>query len=417
MLKKLLTPAILLLAMLTLSAASIKDEKLEDTFDSEKNLSLFNFNNYESDEKDFLDNTKFYLQTMAPGDEVYTWFGHSGLVVENKKYGLERCFDWGVFAFSPTFYIDFIFGRLYYSLMVSYPSYTIKQAENENRTLTRTELVIPIEAKKGIIDFLNYNALDENSTYLYHHYEDNCATRIRDIFNASTHGEFKKWATSINTGKSYRDYTTDLMGKSFPVNWTLNFLQGPSIDKKLTLWEACFLPDILNQAIEEYSNVTAVTVVAARKINYSQKSLLFESITIAIIIFVLLVWSYNSKRRLWALFTSILSLFLAILSCVLIFMMCFSNHDVTYFNENIIFVNPMLFLLFFSSIRTLFSREKREAKLSLSIMKIGFLLTLSLLILKGLFMATFTQDNLAQIFFMLIIYSSAFFRILSGNPR
>ena len=110
MLKKLLTPAILLLAMLTLSAASIKDEKLEDTFDSE---------NYESDEKDFLDNTKFYLQTMAPGDEVYTWFGHSGLVVENKKYGLERCFDWGVFAFSPTFYIDFIFFGLYSRLLVN----------------------------------------------------------------------------------------------------------------------------------------------------------------------------------------------------------------------------------------------------------------------------------------------------------
>lgn len=406
--KKIFLLATLLLAMLNIGAVSITGTRLENTFESEKNLALFDYTKSESSEEDFLDSTHFYLQTMAAGKEIYTWFGHSGLVVVNEKYGFERCYDWGVFAFSPTFYFDFIFGRLYYSLMVTNPKYSIVQAEVENRELIRRELDIPREAKRGIIDFLNYNSLDENTTYLYHHYLDNCATRIRDIYNASTNGEFKAWAQSIETNKSYRDYTTSLMGRSFIVNWTLNFLQGPSIDKKLNLWEACFLPYVLDQAIEEYTGEEKIVINAGKENTFSDNNPVLEATTVALIIFVLLVWSYSKNRRLWAFIISILLLFFTVLSCVLIFMMCFSNHDVTYFNENIIYVNPLLMLGLFSSLRALFSRKKREATMCLSVMKISFVLTLILIILKGLFMSFFIQDNFAQICFMLIIYFSAF---------
>ena len=394
--------------MFNISATSISGKKLENTFESEKNLSIFDFSNCEEGEEDFLDNTHFYLQTTSAGKEIYSWFGHSGLVVINEKYGLERCFDWGVFAFSPSFYLDFIFGRLYYSLTVNPPYYAIYQAENENRELIRRELNISKEAKRGVIDFLNYNSLNENSTYLYHHYQDNCATRIRDIYNAATLGQFKEWAESIETDKSYRDYTTKLMGRSFIVNWTLNFLQGPSIDKKLNLYEACFLPYVLDEAIAEYSKSEKTIIYPGKENNLSDKNLILESATVAIIILMLLIWSYSKNRHIWALIMSILLLFFSILSCVLIFMMCFSNHDVTYFNENIIYVNPLLFLALGSTLRTLFSRKKREATLCLSVMKISFVLTLSLLILKGLFMPIFIQDNIAQIVFMLIIYLSSF---------
>lgn len=406
--KRLLILVAILLTMFNLSAVSISGNKLENTFESEKNLALFDFTKIEEGEEDFLDNTHFYLQTMAQGDEIYTWFGHSGLVVVNEKYGFERCFDWGVFAFSPTFYIDFIFGRLYYSLMVTNPNYSISQAEGENRELSRRELNIPREAKRGVINFLNYNALDENSTYLYHHYNDNCATRIRDIYNAATSGSFRKWAESIETNMSYRDYTTKLMGRSFIVNWTLNFLQGPSIDKKLNLYQACFLPHVLDEAIEKYTQNDKNIIVQGKETKISDKNLVLESATVALIISMILIWAYSKNKRIWALLMSILLLFFSILSSVLLFMMCFSNHDVTYFNENIIFLNPSLFLALGSTLTLLFSKKKREAKLCLSVMKISFVLTLSLLILKGLFMTVFIQDNIAQIIFMLIIYLSSF---------
>ena len=174
------------------------------------------------------------------------------------------------------------------------------------------------------------------------------------------------------------------------------------------MWEACFLPYVLDQAIEEYTGEEKIVINAGKENTFSDNNPVLEATTVALIIFVLLVWSYSKNRRLWAFIISILLLFFTILSCVLIFMMCFSNHDVTYFNENIIYVNPLLFLALFSSLRALFSRKKREATMCLSVMKISFVLTLILIILKGLFMGVFIQDNFAQICFMLIIYFSAF---------
>ncbi len=406
---RILKTLILILTLtMTLSAASVSGERLEDTFESEDNLSLFSFSSFSENERDFLENTHFFLQTTEAGDEVYSWFGHSGLSVENEKYGISKTFDWGVFAFSPTFYLDFTFGRLYYSLMVTPSSYSLSKAEWENRELRRVELDIPLSAKKDVINFLNYNSLTENSTYLYHHYEDNCATRIRDIYDASTHGDFRTWAEGIDTGKSYRDYTTDIMYRNFAVNWTLNFLQGPSTDKKLTLWEACFLPDVLEAAIKEYASLESTVMhESTREKSATKGNLIAESLLAGLIAAAFLIYTYKCHRRIWALLMSLILLFLTVLSAVLLFMMCFSNHDVTYFNENIIICNPLLIIALGSSLRCLFGKKGREAALCLSLMKVFFFLCIALLVAKGLFMGALFQDNLAQILLLLPVYATA----------
>ncbi|MGN0907748.1 MAG: DUF4105 domain-containing protein, partial [Bullifex sp.] len=313
----------------------------------------------------------------------------------------------GVFAFSPTFYMDFIFGRLYYSLMVTPSSYSLSKAEWEDRELRRVELDVPLSAKKDVINFLNFNSLPENSTYLYHHYEDNCATRIRDLYDASTNGEFRAWAEGISTGKSYRDYTTEIMYRNFPVNWTLNFLQGPSIDDKLTLWEACFLPDVLEEAITEFSgSESKVLYESTREKGNHKGNLIIESFLAGLIAASFLIYTHKCHRRIWGLLMSLILIFLTVLSSVLIFMMCFSNHDVTYFNENIVICSPVLLIALCSSLRTLFGKKGREAALCLSVLRVYFYLTLALLVAKGLFMGALCQDNIAQILLLLPIYAT-----------
>ncbi|MDY5057104.1 MAG: DUF4105 domain-containing protein [Bullifex sp.] len=406
-----ITKALILFLTLTmtLSAASVSGQHLEDTFESEDNLRKFSFSSFEEGERDFLENTRFFLQTTEAGDEIYSWFGHSGLSVENEKYGISKTFDWGVFAFSPTFYLDFIFGRLYYSLMVSPSSYSLSKAEWEDRKLTRVELMIPLEAKKDVINFLNYNSLSENSTYLYHHYEDNCATRIRDIYDAATGGAFRTWAEGISTGRSYRDFTTEIMYRNFPVNWTLNFLQGPSVDTPLTLWEACFLPEVLEKAIMEYSSAESSVLYESTRSESARKgNLVAESAVAGLIAAAFLIYTYKCHRRIWALIMSLILTFLTVLSLVLIFMMCFSNHDVTYFNENIVIVNPLLIIPLCSALRCLFGKKGREAALCLSSLRVFFCLSLALLVAKGLFMGTLHQDNLAQILFVMALYATGF---------
>ena len=223
----LLILGILMITFAPLAGASISAPPLEDSFDSEKNLDLFDFTSPEALLYDSLDNFTISLVTQAPGDEIYIWFGHAGLMLS--AYGDDIMYDWGVFSFSPGFYSDFIFGRLFYRMVPSWASSSIQRAISEDRSVKILTLPLDRAAKQGVIDFLNYNSLSENRTYLYHYYYDNCATRIRDIVNRATDGDFRAWAESIDTQMSFRELSTWYMRRSNLISFTLNFLQSSVI--------------------------------------------------------------------------------------------------------------------------------------------------------------------------------------------
>ena len=397
------TLILLLLILLPLSAASVVNEGLSGGFASEENLKRFDFASESSDE---YTNVEINLLTQSPGEAVYTWFGHTSLEVSIPSY-LDRDYNWGVFAFSASFYKDFAFGRLFYSLMANDMAYSIFKAEYEERELRSLELNLTPSAKKSVIDFLNLNSKSENQHYLYHYYLDNCATRVRDIYNAATIGEFKAWAEGINTHKSFRDYTTDYMSdKSFIVSWTLNALQGPAIDKKINLYEACFMPDVLESAIEEFQKSKSIVIVESpEKIKAPiSNDLLISSLLIGLTIAIFIYTEERHRIRVWGLLTFIFNLFLSILSLVFLFFMLFTNHDVTFFNENIIFINPLLLIPAFQGLLTLIRKKDRGHRGTTITYRILTLLTIVLLIFKGLFPSFFIQENFSAMFLVLPLY-------------
>ena len=100
--RKGLLSVILIFISSILCAASVRGVNIEDTFESTDNLSLFSFTG-DVDDASYYDDVHFYLVTQAPGDEVYTWFGHTGLMMESPQGSI--MFDWGTFSFSPSFKI------------------------------------------------------------------------------------------------------------------------------------------------------------------------------------------------------------------------------------------------------------------------------------------------------------------------
>ena len=201
---------------LTVPAASVTggSEVRPGLFYSEEELGKISFDDELPDsDREYYGNIDISIITAAPAEPVYIYFGHSGLSVEIPgREGI--MFDYGTFSFSESFYHDFIFGLLYYSMSEAYESWRIDQFISEDRTTTRLPLDLSPEAKRGVIEFLSENAEPENRTYLYHYYNDNCATRIRDIYNSAEGGGFRKWAESIDTGKSFRDWSTPYMSPS-----------------------------------------------------------------------------------------------------------------------------------------------------------------------------------------------------------
>lgn len=397
----LLILGILMITFAPLAGASISAPPLEDSFDSEKNLDLFDFTSPEALLYDSLDNFTISLVTQAPGDEIYIWFGHAGLMLS--AYGDDIMYDWGVFSFSPGFYSDFIFGRLFYRMVPSWASSSIQRAISEDRSVKILTLPLDRAAKQGVIDFLNYNSLSENRTYLYHYYYDNCATRIRDIVNRATDGDFRAWAESIDTQMSFRELSTWYMRRSNLISFTLNFLQSSVIDRDVSLYEACFLPDVLMCALETYYNLESEVVYEGAPEQTGESHLVISSLVTGLIFAVLLYSFWHVNRKAYALVSTVFYLYLAVISSVLLFMMLFTNHDVTFGNENIIFVNPLLLIPLMESIIMIF-HKKSHWMLSRSVFRILTALSLSTLVLKGLFPETLCQENLYVFALVLPVY-------------
>ena len=372
-------------------SASVERTRLDGGFDGVASLSRFDFSYSEGLDDTYLDDVTISLVVQDPGKEVYVWFGHAGLMVQTPQGDV--MYDWGVFSFGPSFYTDFLFGRLYYRVTSSWADTAILKGIGEDRTVKVLDIPLDNAAKAATIDFVNLNTRPENRTYLYHYYLDNCATRIRDIIDAETGGGFSAWASSIDTGMSFRDFSTLYMKRSWPVAFTLNYLQGPSIDEDITLYDACFLPDVLIDAVATYFDEEPTTIYQGGERQVGHMHLVGTSLLVGIIIAVLLYSLAHTNRRAYGLLSMFVYLYFTAISSVLLFMMLFTDHDVTWCNENLLMLNPLVVIPLIQSIVIVF-RPKTGLGATRAVFRILLTLALASLTLKGLFPTLFIQENL-----------------------
>ena len=286
------------------------------------------------------------LLTISDGAPLYSWFGHAAILVTTPE-GRNVTFDYGTFSFNDEdFFVNFAFGRLWFVCVCSNAERQLEEIEEEGRTVTKVVLPLSTEQKKSVIQFLNTNSRYENRVYLYHHYEDNCATRLRDIIDRTTDGAFKEWAQGIE-GYTFRQQASRALSRNPFVLWGLDFLQSGQIDKAATLWDEMFLPEMLEKGVMTFFGLENEIVTEnpgnrSRTAEKPQNNVLFAALVgiglggISALLMIL------GCRKANYIYSGIMEIIFGILGCVLLFMMTFTNHDVTWFNENIIFVNPAL---------------------------------------------------------------------------
>jgi hypothetical protein len=137
------------------------------------------------------ENLTLKIAVIGPGDELYFWWGHIALVIEDSTANASRFYDYGLFSFdNENFFYNFAFGRLLYSCGVSSTESNFGSYFKTNRDITIYTLEIQNEKRIEIKEFANHNVLPENRDYFYHHFRDNCSTRIRDIIDMMTDGQF-----------------------------------------------------------------------------------------------------------------------------------------------------------------------------------------------------------------------------------
>jgi hypothetical protein len=189
------------------------------------------------------------LLTMGPGDPTFSKFGHDAIVVQADGERA-RVYNFGTFSFqSKTLFRDFLSGRLRYWLSVATLPGTLRSYERQNRSLFLQELELEPDAARALADALEENALPENKYYLYDHFRDNCATRVRDALDRATKGSIKK-ALDRPARMSYRDHALRLVADDWPLYLGLDLGLGPRVDQPMTEWDEGFLPERLAESVK-----------------------------------------------------------------------------------------------------------------------------------------------------------------------
>lgn len=401
-----------------------------NNFDSFPMLDAYYDEDVSSEQEGFWAKCRIFLITIGEGDPLYSWFGHTALLVESPS-NPSYMFDYGTFSFdADNFYRNFIMGRLWFCCNVSYGDYELPYLGTTGRKVSKVELNLTPFQKKAIISFLNVNSESGNRTYLYHHYNDNCATRVRDIISYATDGDFEAWAKA-KEGLSFRKRASGALSRNRFVQWALEFLQSGQIDGKATAWEEMFLPELLERYVLEYGLETGLVSSDGYELVYEQTlesaggrgsqpspNYAFSIIlgaSLAAIAFALLWFSQRSSvLRTYRIYSFSVDLVFGILGSVLMFMMFFTNHNVTWCNENLLFVNPLLFAMAIKSLGIKDSSSDKAKRLS--VWYKGLLCVMAMLVvLKVALPGVFLQDNWTVIIAMASYYAVNAF--LLGRER
>ena len=124
------------------------------------------------------DSARVYLLTCTPGTQVWSKYGHSAILVQDKTQGIDVVFNYGIFSFdTEDFYLKFIKGDTYYQLGIEPLRYFRQSAERVGRKVYWQRLNLTHTQMQQVFDALLVNYRPENRFYHYNFVFDNCATR------------------------------------------------------------------------------------------------------------------------------------------------------------------------------------------------------------------------------------------------
>jgi hypothetical protein len=295
--------------------------------------------------------SKISLLTIDRADEeLFQAFGHTAIFIYDPVNQIDKVYGFGAFDFrSENFYWKFIKGELPYSISVSDLRYTMLEysEQYENRSITKQDLDLFQTQKQRVFDILEENYLPENRTYQYKFFQDNCSTRIRDVFQKALSDSLKLSKKGYEQGHTYRWWMNKYLPHSPWSKFGMNLAIGNPSDKPLTNEEAMYLPDNLMINLDNATNGGKPLVGRKYKLFTSSPKEISETIYLPIVIFALIylltlafTWHQNKYKKKGILIDRILLFSTGILGVLIVFLWFFTIHGVTMYNWNLLWAWP-----------------------------------------------------------------------------
>lgn len=310
---------------------------------------------YISYSQNLSENAQISLITCNPGNELYSVFGHSAIRILDNNKGLDRVYNYGTFDFNtPNFYFKFVRAHLNYQLSAYSMQSFMAEYEATNRSVFEQVLILSQSQKEQIFNFLEYNRQPENKYYQYDFFFDNCASRIRDVFQSEL-GDSLKFDVTDYHPKSFRDILEPYLAPHAWSRFGINLVLGDITDRKASLSESMFLPDYLKTAFEN-AKLSGKLLALPPKVLFKQRNIINETplyerpifiFSILLILVMILTFFEIKYKRRFKLFDFLFFLSLGIVGIILFLLWFATDHTAVVQNWNLIWAVPSHFFIAF----------------------------------------------------------------------
>ena len=196
------------------------------------------------------DSARITLLTVAPGEELYSAFGHTGIRVTDYKHDFDVVFNYGTFDFDqPGFVLKFCRGKLLYFLDTE-PYRSFEYGNLYDRRPMKEQLLnLDATQRQRMFDLLEENALEANKYYKYDFFYDNCATRIRDIVKETFYHQLEFDSSGLKKGTTMRQLLHQYLQEKPWLGFGIDLVLGMPADKVASTEDYMFLPDYVHDLL------------------------------------------------------------------------------------------------------------------------------------------------------------------------
>ncbi|WP_441000458.1 Lnb N-terminal periplasmic domain-containing protein [Fodinibius sp. SL11] len=296
------------------------------------------------------------LITAAPGDQLYSLFGHTALRIYDPKTGIDRTYNYGTFDFDAEgFYWKFALGNLRYFLSTTTFENAKKAYLRDGRIITEQRLNLSPEQTQQLFRYLQTNARPENRYYSYKFFYDNCTTRVYEALNAVI-GDSLWFKKPLNPAKnSFRQFINPYLEPAPWVKLGVNLVLGLPADEIPSGSETLFLPNFLkkrfaNAKIQNGDNSVALVDNQAIYTPSNKAALNPPLLTPNLVfwsLFVLVIplgIAFPNKQSLWRWFDRVLFGIVGGIGFLILILWLFSIYPATTWNANIVWtlIGPII---------------------------------------------------------------------------
>ncbi|MEM9866586.1 MAG: DUF4105 domain-containing protein [Bacteroidota bacterium] len=189
------------------------------------------------------ENSQISLLTCATGDELYYAFGHSAIRVQDPILKIDVVYNYGTFDFDrPNFYLNFVKGKMIYSLSRRSFDTFLFEYELEKRWVKEQILDLTFEEKNKLLLFLETNYLPENRDYLYDPLFNNCSSITGDILKGQFGDKLVFDASHLEKQFTFRQLVRQYLNINSWSAFGIDLAFGSVVDREATVREHMFLP-------------------------------------------------------------------------------------------------------------------------------------------------------------------------------